>query len=195
MPNNTQQNTNEEWLPILGWEDTYEVSNLGRVRSLPRVVQHSNGRTLHLSGRILRPGTSKGRDKYLRVGLCRDGELNMKKVHLLVAEAFIGPRPKGAVCRHLNDDPSDNRVENLRWGTASENQQDSVRNKHHCQSKKTHCKRGHPLSGRNLTRSRPGRRDCAACFRARKSLNRRFGGYTEAQIQQLSDEKYSAIMQ
>lgn len=195
MPNSTQQNANEEWLPILGWEDAYEVSNLGRVRSLPRIVPYSDGRTYRLRGRILRPGTSKGRDKYLRVGLCRDGELHMKKVHLLVAEAFIGPRPKGAVCRHLNDNPSDNRIENLRWGTASENQQDSVRNKHHCESKKTHCKRGHLLSGKNLTRARPGRRDCAACFRSRKSLNRRFGGYTEAQIQQLSDEKYSAIMQ
>ena len=194
MTNSTQLTQSEEWRPILGWEGKYEVSNLGNVRSLPRVVQRSDGETRRLSGRMLRPGTSKGRDKYLRVGLCRNGELCMHKVHLLVAEAFIGPRPDGLVCRHLNDDPADNRVENLRWGTVSENQYDSVRNKHHCQSKKTHCKRGHILAGRNLTMGRPGKRDCAACYRARRSLNRRFGGYTEPQIQQLADEKYAELI-
>ena len=194
MSNITSQTSSEQWKPVLGWEDLYEVSSQGRVRSLPRVVIHSDGRVRRLPGRVLKPGLEKGRNKYERVALCINGELHMKKVHLLVAEAFIGERPVGLVCRHLNDNSLDNRAENLLWGTHSDNQQDSVRNKHHCNSKKTHCKRGHELTGKNLTRSRPNKRDCAACYRARRSLNRRFGDYTEEQIQSLADQKYSQLV-
>lgn len=52
------------------------------------------------------------------------------------------------------------------------------------------CLRGHELAGPNLASARPGKRDCRACRLARKSLLRRFGRYTEDQIQRLSDEKY-----
>lgn len=46
------------------------------------------------------------------------------RVHCLILEAFVGPRPKGYECRHLNGNPGDNRLENLAWGTRSENQRD-----------------------------------------------------------------------
>lgn len=49
-------------------------------------------------------------------------------VHRLVLELFVGPCPRGCECRHLNDNPRDNRLENLRWGTRSENMRDAVRN-------------------------------------------------------------------
>lgn len=185
----------ERWLPVVGWEDLYEVSDQGRVRSLDRAIPRSDGRTFRHKGRILRPGALNGvRDRYPRVGLCRDSTLNMHKVHILVATAFHGQRPHGGVCRHLNDDPGDNRATNLAWGTVSENQFDSVRNGNHGNTKKATCLRGHELIEPNLTGERERHRDCRACRLARKSLNRRFGGYTEPQIKKLSDKKYAEIM-
>ena len=187
--------TAETWKPVVGWEGLYEVSDHGNVRSLDRTIHYSDGRVFHHKGRALRPGMSKsGRDRYQRVGLCRDSVTSMHKVHILVATAFHGPRPPGGVCRHLNDVVSDNRAMNLSWGTASENQLDSVENRHHTNTKKTTCLRGHDLIEPNLTGERDRHRDCWSCRQARKSLNRRFGGYTESQVKKLSDEKYAEIM-
>lgn len=75
----------------------------------------------------LRPGVSKG---YRHVTLCRDGRTQIRKVHVLVAEAFL-PRPEWAsIVRHKDDDRSRNDVSNLVWGTSAENGQDKVRNGH-----------------------------------------------------------------
>jgi len=64
---------------------------------------------------------------YIKASLF-DGERRVtRNVHVLVLEAFAGPRPNGMVCRHLNGNPTDNRIENLAWGTESENQRDAVR--------------------------------------------------------------------
>ena len=81
-----------------------------------------------------------------------------------VAEAFLGPRPKGLLVLHEDDDKTNNHASNLRYGTKSENSFDSVRNGNHPQASKTHCKRGHPLSGDNLRIENGGRR-CRACKR------------------------------
>lgn len=63
--------------------------------------------------------------RYPYVDLCRgDGSYKRKKVHALVLEAFVGPRPANKEARHLNDIPSDNRLSNLRWGFRKENFQD-----------------------------------------------------------------------
>jgi hypothetical protein len=51
----------------------------------------------------------------------------MKPVHQMVLETFVGPRPEGMVCRHLDGNPSNNRLENLRWGTVQENMADMDR--------------------------------------------------------------------
>lgn len=185
----------ETWMPVRGWEDSYEVSDLGNVRSLPRTISRSDGSTRRLKGRTLKPGRQKsGRDRYLRVGLCRGGKLHMEKVHHLVATAFHGEREDGMVCRHLNDVPSDNRAVNLAWGSGSDNQKDSVRNVRHTNTKKEQCLRGHALEGPNLTGEREGHRDCKACRLARRSLLRRFGSYTEDEIQRLSDERYQSLV-
>lgn len=69
----------------------------------------------------------QNRQGHLRVGLTKDGKQVWKFVHHLVLEAFVGPRPKGKQCRHLNGVPTDNRAENLAWGTAKENTDDKVR--------------------------------------------------------------------
>jgi hypothetical protein len=100
----------ELWLPVPGF-DHYEVSNQGRVRS------HRRG-----GGRILRPGPSNY--GHLSVVL---GRGNTRMVHQLVLFAFVGPRPPGHDARHIDGDPANNRLENLCWGTRSENIRDAVR--------------------------------------------------------------------
>ena len=120
----------EIWKPVVGFKGLYEVSNLGRVRSVDRVgISFWRGRNIHrkLHGKILSPWIgSKG---YLSVVIANDDKIRIiRKVHSLVLEAFIGPRPEGYECRHLDDVPDNNRLSNLCWGTNSENVFDAIRN-------------------------------------------------------------------
>ncbi|WP_103257978.1 HNH endonuclease signature motif containing protein [Tabrizicola aquatica] len=98
------------------------------IPDFPKYVVDSKGRVFGLfRKKLLNPWRSP--EGYLRVDI-RNGNGQQKKpyVHELVAAAFIGPKPKGMLIRHLNDDPSDNRVENLAYGTQSENTTDSIVN-------------------------------------------------------------------
>lgn len=141
--------TNERWLPVQGF-DLYEVSDQGRVRSIDRAFPR------HV-GRVLRPSANhKG---HLSVGLSHRGATTLKRVHILVLEAFVGPRPKGMIGLHRDDDKSNNAVENLYWGTYSDNAADAVRNGKHYPGSLTECKRGHVIDG--VTRN--GRRYCTVC--------------------------------
>ncbi|MCG7607124.1 NUMOD4 motif-containing HNH endonuclease [Mycobacterium sp. CnD-18-1] len=150
----------ETWLPIEGYEGCYEVSDHGRVKSLERL----NSIGAPVSERILKPMLA-GRPKYCTVALHKDGVRNVRKVHHLVLEAFVGGRPEGMMCLHDNDIPTDNRLENLSWGTGSDNQYDSVRNGRHALAAKTHCSSGHPLAGDNLYVTPDGMRACRECNR------------------------------
>ena len=105
----------ELWRPVVGWEQQYLVSDQGRVQ---------NRRT----GRILRQCLLDGR--YRALGLRKNGIAKMRKVHHLVAEAFIGPRPEGLWCLHRDDDKENNSAANLYWGTGKDNQADCIRNGH-----------------------------------------------------------------
>lgn len=110
---------NEIWRPIKGYEGLYEVSNLGRIKSVDRTVVYKNGRTYIYKGQILL--ISKCTKGYFRVELSKDNKRKYKYGHRLVAEAFI-PNPDNKPCvDHINTDRSDNRVENLRWVTYTEN--------------------------------------------------------------------------
>lgn len=111
----TEQATPERWLPVVGHEGLYEVSDLGRVRSLPR-------RTT--AGRIMRPGLA---GPYLRVQLHKDGAPTSLRVHRLVAEAFLGPLPPGQHTRHGPGGRLDNRLANLTYGTPAQNIGDQAR--------------------------------------------------------------------
>lgn len=161
----------ECWRPVVGYEGFYEVSDLGRVRSVDRTVESIHGRTgtayvSHRRGRVLKPGITTSGHRYvvLRSRITRT-------VHSLVAEAFIGPRPPGMEVRHENGHPSDCCVTNLKYGTRSQNAEDSKRHGTHFHSGLTHCKRGHELSGANLQRTAKGdRRTCLACRRERAAL-------------------------
>lgn len=114
MPSKIQ----EEWRPVVGYEDRYEVSNLGRVRSITRdydVVGTFGGhRTTH--GRILKPIGAIG--KYQNVNL---GFNNKVRVHKIVAVAFV-PNPDNKKCiDHIDGDKQNNAAWNLRWCTYKEN--------------------------------------------------------------------------
>lgn len=109
----------EMWKQIAGYEGTYEVSSLGRVRSAPRTVKRS-GHTMQIAGRILAPAVNPV-TKYLYVSLWRDGIGATVAVHRLVAEAFIGPCPEGQQCGHLDGDRGNPTASNLCWVTRVEN--------------------------------------------------------------------------
>lgn len=152
----------ETWRPVLGWEGFYEVSSHGRVRSLPRVAHRRTKGPVPVAGRIL-AWVPIGR--YPSVKLCRDGFQVRRPVHILVCEAWHGPRPLGMECRHIDDVALNVSPENLRWGTRSENMRDRVLNGIDPNLTKTHCKHGHEYSLENTHRSPDGRRYCRTCMR------------------------------
>lgn len=95
----------EEWKPVEGYEGFYEVSDLGRVKSLPRKWA---------KGGILKP-VPKKKGGYLKVGLCKNGKQETCLVHQLVMEAFVGRCPDGYEVDHYDWNPSNNKLENLSY--------------------------------------------------------------------------------
>lgn len=162
--------TQEEWRPVVGYEGYYEVSNLGRVKSVERRIPASRGsgyRTMR--GRILRQGTHSG--GYGMVYLCVHGKKLNQHVHLLVLTAFRGPRPAGMVCCHNDGDPTNNRLDNLRWGTQADNLRDQVRHGRHPWANKTRCPQDHEYTPEN-TVVHGGGRYCRQCEKDRVAKRR-----------------------
>lgn len=152
----------ENWLPVVGYEDAYEVSDLGRVRSIPRMT--SNGRWRR--GVTLKPIPLPPRG-YLLVNLWWANQKRMCLIHRLVLTAFVGPQPVGMEALHGDGDPANNSITNLRWGTHSENQHDQVAHGTHANASKDRCPSGHPYDEAN-TYVYPGRRahrGCLVCIR------------------------------
>lgn len=118
---------NEIWEPISGYEGLYEVSNLGRVKSLGKLLYNINKNTYNFYAyeRILRPSTNKG---YLQVNLSKNGILKCFRVHKLVAMAYI-PNPNNYLqINHKNEIRNDNRAENLEWCNSKYNNNYGNRN-------------------------------------------------------------------
>lgn len=166
----------EQWLPLPSYEECYEVSDFGRVRSLDR-VRPWNGTVKLFRGRILRPGVNSTG----RLGVCihRDGG-RYRLVHQLVMEAFVGPCPDGMEVCHNNGDHLDNRLSNLRYDTRSANVLDRVKHGTHQMARKTHCKRDHSLAPDNvyMTRNSNGSmcrrcKQCDAIHRATTAANKK----------------------
>lgn len=118
----------EEWRPVPGFEQAYEVSNNGRVRSLARSVPvHRLGRAGARWVRGQERRLSKDQDGYLCVQLTWTPKNLFARVHRLVLSAFDRPPRPGEVARHRNSIPDDNRIENLQWGTNADNAEDRER--------------------------------------------------------------------
>lgn len=113
-----------KWRSVKGYEGLYRVSNDGLVESLPRTVKRSDGRVLKFKGKRLK-GTPNWHG-YPEVRLPGSRRGCAITIHTLVLTAFVGPRPEGMECRHLNGIRTDNRVENLAWGTLKENTADKA---------------------------------------------------------------------
>jgi hypothetical protein len=108
-----------QWKAVPNYEGLYEVSNDGRVRSLDRTVPHAKGiggRTL--TGMVL--SCRGGTDGHRFVVLSKDGYRKNKSVHQLMAEAFIGPRPTGSLVHHIDENPANNNLDNLKYLTYKE---------------------------------------------------------------------------
>ncbi len=113
--------TQEIWKSIKGYENLYQVSNLGNVKSVSRIVKgvrYGKYYEFTIKERILKPNIdNKG---YYRVKLYKDGISETKKVHRIVAESFFGDIYNKEI-DHINTIKSDNRVDNLRIVTTKEN--------------------------------------------------------------------------
>jgi hypothetical protein len=186
----------EHWLPIPGYEGLYAVSDLGRIRSLDRVItRRTDGRTQKVKGRVLRLSRSvKGRPIVI---LSASGQSRTRPVHRLVLLAFVGPCPPGLEACHNNGDRTDNRLSNLRFDTHSANILDRQRHGTDWQRNKVRCPSGHLLAAPNLVAAvvRRGRRNCLACGRARSSLGQaRRRGETGFDFQATADAHYARIM-
>ncbi|UJL29943.1 HNH endonuclease [Mycolicibacterium vanbaalenii] len=167
----------EQWRPIPGFEGYLEVSDQGRVRSLDRMTYVSKSRGgnpywRRHKGRILDQMTHP-RGGYKYITLSGGGKVRPNaKVHHLVLEAFVGPRPSGMECCHANDTPDDNRLVNLRWGTREDNEADKAANGGSAQAR---CKSGeHEYTLENTIHLKNGARRCRACNRRdRAKVNER----------------------
>ena len=111
----------------MGFEGYYQVSNLGNIRSLDRMVRTNAKEPTYRKhkGKNLKP--RKDAYGYLITEFSVEGKSSTVKLHRLVLDAFIGPEPN-LLCDHINGKRDDNRLENLRWVTHEQN----LRNKHKC---------------------------------------------------------------
>ena len=167
----------EIWLPIEGYENLYEVSNLGRVRRIESVVNGKAGSKRKVSGKILKPMAQQ--NGYLIVTLHKNGIRRNFLIHRLVAAAFIPNPDKKPQVNHLSEDKLNNSVENLEWCSAKENTNYGTRNKRISEKRKKaiYCQEldeifssaGDAAEQLGLKRSNIG---CALCGRSKTA-----GGY------------------
>lgn len=108
----------EIWKDIIGFEGLYQFSNLYRTRVLFNKYGNISNKTIKI----------QNKDRYPYINLYKNNKHYNKKIHHLVLEYFVGPRPMGMEACHLNDIKTDYRIKNLRWDTRSNNGRDAVKN-------------------------------------------------------------------
>lgn len=118
----------EEWRDVVGYEGFYQVSNLGRIRSLDREIKHKNGKVFKANGKLLTI-TYSG-NNYGRVILYKNGKNSAKLIHRLVAGAFIPNVNNLKEVNHKDLDKTNNAVQNLEWVSPKQNTQHAFGNRH-----------------------------------------------------------------
>jgi hypothetical protein len=126
----------EEWNDIpLPFPSGYQASTLGRIQSVDRVITVHNPKAGRAGRGVPRTYQKRLRGKILAISRDDYGYPQVTipgyarvRIHILVAATYLGPRPAGMLVLHWDDDPDNNRPENLRYGTKSENLYDAVRN-------------------------------------------------------------------
>jgi hypothetical protein len=122
----------EEWKDVPEYEGLYQVSTLGRVRSVDRVVR--SGNWLHpYKGKVL--AQRRVWNGYLQISLSKEGRIKQIMTAHLVLATFVGPCPPGMECCHFDGDRKNNMIDNLRWDTRSSNGYDRVRHGTHVDNK------------------------------------------------------------
>lgn len=115
----------ETFVEIIDYENLYQISDFGRVKSLKRVTISKNGRKYFIKEKILSPVNNQG---YEQVTLSKNGKIKRFSVHRLVASAFI-ENPKNKKCvNHKDFNRSNNYKSNLEWSTYSENTIHAIEN-------------------------------------------------------------------
>lgn len=119
----------EEWRDVVGYSSSHEVSSYGRVRTKDRYITRSDGVVVHYAPRYLCPVLNA--DGYRQCKLCRNGVYKTRRVHRLVAEAFI-PNPSHlSDVNHKDSNRENNRVDNLEWLDHKSNVQQSIKEGRH----------------------------------------------------------------
>lgn len=119
---------------------------------------------------------------YLSVCLWKASKGHMRRVHQLVLETFVGPRPKGMECRHLDGNKHNNHLKNLKWGTRSENQHDAVKHGTHSNGRLGKFGEKHP----NSKLSDEDRRLIFGFYNAGICTQRQLGGWFEMSVSQIN---------
>jgi hypothetical protein len=113
------QIVNERWLPVVGFEGLYEVSDHGRVRSLDRVVPNGARGVRTCRGKVRTPVV--GMAGYAEMSLRKNNKTHLQRVHGMVMRAFVGPPPEAHEVRHADHDRLNNLLTNLSYGTRQDN--------------------------------------------------------------------------
>lgn len=124
----------EIWKDVVGYEGLYMISNYGRLKSLPKMV--GRGKRYLSKERIV--SLHKSPNGYLRTHLDKDGERKFYSIHRLVAQTFLD-NPNNYPCvNHKNENPADNRLDNLEWCTHAYNSNYGTRNQRLSKSRMGH---------------------------------------------------------
>lgn len=165
----------ETWKPVRGYEQIYEVSDMGHVRSVAHVVLRSNGAAFTVAARSRKVVMNNKRRAV--VCLCFGNVREMRQVSHMVLDAFVGERPAGLWGCHRDDNPENNRIDNLYWGTPVDNSADCLANGTHPKASKTHCVRGHEFTPENtkvsVRSTGATKRECRACLLRHNEVRRK----------------------
>ena len=132
----------EIWKDIAGYEGLYQVSNLGRVKSLERTVRYGRGyRTI--PEKILK--TNKKKCDYLKLNLWKEGKAKNHRVHRLVAQSFIHNPDNLPEVNHKDENKENNCVDNLEWCTSKYNCNHGTRNQRGVEKRRNHPKLSKPV--------------------------------------------------